>query len=119
MVDANAMAMFYKEPEEGELNLVTLVAEHLNSYEESIEGDVFKQSSDIIHASKLNMLAQRVVINRYLFNKLLIYRSMTDIEVVNTVQFLANDGLTEDWITLMKEFVIPFVVHNKVLSTVN
>ena len=72
-------------------------------------------SAQIIGA---NPVVQRILLNRYLTNKLLVHRSVVGTNVTEILPFMASDGYVEDWLTLMKEIVLPFVVANAVLSVI-
>ena len=116
--NVNAVDIFNIPPQPGEINLVDFVISHLNANEATSESNVFMVDAMIKSIYKLNANSQRVIINKYLLKSLLHFRTIVKKEVIDVISFLANDGLMEDWITLMKEFVIPFIATNKVLTTI-
>ena len=115
----SAVEIFNLPPKPGEHNLVELVVLHLNALEGTKEANVFMANPSIANVYKLNPNSQRVIINKFLLNRLLIFRTISKEPVTDIITLLANDGITEDWITLMKEFVLPFIAKNEVLTTIN
>ena len=115
----SAIDIFNLPPKQGDYNLVDLVVLHLNALEATKEANVFMANPSIANVYKLNPNSQRVIINKFLLNRLLIFRTISKESVTDIITLLANDGITEDWITLMKEFVLPFIAKNEVLTTIN
>jgi len=113
------MDMFYTKLGVNELNLVGLIGEHFKASVDITTSNLFIGNSDIASVFTLNQIAQRVTINRYLTRVLLIYRSLTGININNILPYMANDGLTEDWVTVMKEFVVPYFKEQNVLKVVH
>lgn len=111
--------MYYQPLNPTDINLAELVAEHIKTGANEVESELFLNSKDIQSVYKLNQVSQRVVINRYLSNQLLIFRSLVAVNINNVLPFLANDGLTEDWITVISTFVVPFIKQHKVLEVVH
>jgi len=118
MIDKTAFSMFNMPPQPNDPNLVELIKLHLEAAEAPDEAQAFLSIPEIQNVMNLNPVSQRVIINRVLTTVLLKLRAMEETVVIHMVPLLANDGLLEDWITLMKEFVIPFLVSNKVLTKV-
>ena len=114
----SAIEVFNMPPKPGDHNLVELVVLHLNALKGTKEANVFISDPSISNVYKLNPNSQRVIINKYFLNRLLIFRTISKEPVVGIITLLGNDGITEDWITLMKEFVLPFIAENKVLTTI-
>jgi len=118
MIDHTAFNMFNMPPQPNDPNLVEIIKLHLEALEANDEAKVFLSLPEIESIKKLNPVSQRVIINRVLTTALLKLRTLEETVVIHMVPLLANDGLLEDWITLMKEFVIPFIANNKVLTKV-
>ena len=118
-VNTETAKLFYQPLKPGELNLVDLVAAHIKEGVNIETSNIFISDNNIAGVFKLNQISQRVVINRYLINRLLIFRALANVNVNNVLPFLANDGLTEDWITVISEFVVPFLKEHKVLHVVH
>ena len=115
----SAIDIFNLPPKPGDHNLVDLIVLHLNALKATKEANVFMSNPSIANVYKLNPNSQRVIINKFLLNRLLIFRTISKESVTDIITLLANDGITEDWITLMKEFVLPFIAKNEVLTTIN
>lgn len=110
--------MFYTPLLEGEVDLVMLLALHIKENIDQFNSDVFKNHPMISSIIGLNQASQRITINRFLMTRLLMFRSLFGVNINNILPFTANDGLTEDWITVMKEFMIPFLTEHKVLEVI-
>jgi len=118
-VNKESVNTYYQPLKPGELNLVELVAIHIKEGAGIDASNIFISDSNIASVFKLNQVSQRVVINRYLSNRMLIFRALSNVNINNVLPFLANDGLTEDWITVISEFVVPFFKEHKVLQVVH
>jgi len=99
-----------------DVNYVDLIASYIGGKNNHSDAMIFKNSIDIQNVTKLNQMVQRVVINRYLTNKLLIFRTRSNVNINGILPLLANDGLNEDWLTVVREFVIPFIKDHRVLQ---
>jgi len=111
----NPMDLFNRPREVGDLDLVTLVRINIDSIAGNEEhGKAFLNIPDIKFCMKANPVAQRMIINRVLVNKLLIFRSENEKSINGVLPFIANDGYLEDWVTLLKEIVLPFCIENSV-----
>lgn len=58
---------------------------------------------------------QQITINRYFSNKLLVFRANNDVDITNIIIALVNDSSAEDWFTLFKTIVIPFMNKYRIL----
>ena len=110
--------LYYRPPVEGEVNLVDIIYYFLSECGDGVAASLFLQHNDVQNVAKLNSATQRVVINSVLLNVLLAFRHICDINVNVVLPILANDGDTADWIELVKEMIVPFLLENKVLETV-
>lgn len=58
---------------------------------------------------------QRVILNRYFATMFYRFRANNPVNVTGVIPLLINDGFSEDWLSLMKDYVIPFIKNNKVM----
>ena len=115
----NPMEAFYTPLKPGETNLVTLIASYFEYYKDEVGEVLFLNDPAVIGVLQLNNNVQRVIINKYLNTSLLTYRAISGREVWNIIPYAANDGYIEDWVTVMKDILIPYFAQNKVLNTIN
>jgi hypothetical protein len=100
----------------GDINLVELIADHISSLSSGNVDMVnsFKTNNIIATVYDGNQVIQRTTINRYLTTRLLIYRSMTGAVINHIYPYIANQGLLEDWVTLLRNIVLPFFIANNI-----
>jgi len=113
----NAMEMYSMPIEPDEVNLVDLIAEHIKQAMGDESSLIFLNDEEIAAVHQINPVVQRITINKYINSILLIFTSITNINVNDILQFTSNDGLNEDWITLIKEFIMPFFTEHNVIQT--
>lgn len=121
-IHLNPMDLYNKPRSPGDLDLVALIRDHIYSLDkDSKHGLAFFNNADIQLVKNKNQVVQRFIINRVLINKLLVYKSLRQEVVINDVlPYIANDGYLEDWVTLLKEIVLPFFIKNDVfIETMN
>ena len=115
----NAMDMFNTKRVDGEVNLVDLIGRDFITAYNATASAAFMNSLEIIQVTPLNPLSQRIIINRWFINKLLIYRAFNnDVEVGEVMSYVINDGTIDDWHDLLFTVVIPFFKIKDVLVTI-
>ena len=97
----------------GDLNLVTLIADHIATKNKDYSKR-FLNNPDIKSIYDKNQVVQRIIINRLFITELLVYRSVSGNIINNVLPFIANDGYIEDWVTLMKEIILPYFITNNI-----
>lgn len=103
----------------GELNYVEQVAFMLNKDTKEHQGKTFLNNPEIKYVIDGNPVAQRLVLNKYLFKTLMRYRDMSGNSVVHLLPLLALDGTTNDWFKGITDFVIPYVHNHGVIARVS
>ena len=112
-----AMDMFNTLRVDGEPDLVGIINKELCTIYNNAAGKMFMESGEIINVAKLNPITQRIIINRWFTNSLLIYRSIhVNKEVSEVLLRIINDGTVNDWKDQMIGAVIPFFSYNNVLG---
>lgn len=114
----NPLAAFFKPLAIGEISLVKLIASYFEHSEDIQSCDLFLANPEIAMVTNINNHTQRVIINKFIVASLLRYRAITGIAVWNVLPFAANDGLIEDWTTVMRDIIVPYFKINKVLTTI-
>lgn len=113
----SAMEVFNTLRIEGEIDLVALAARDLEAYYCKEAAALFLANVDINTVKPLNPLSQRVIINRWLNNCLLSYRSRVENPTVNEILlYVINDGTHDNWLELLQLVVFPFFKLNNVLN---
>ena len=111
----NSMDLYNIPRQPGDLNLVDLLVSHMDTIDTSKKiSKLFLNNSDIKSIYNKNQVVQRLIINRIFITELLVYRSTSGKVINNVLPFIANDGYIEDWVTLMKEIVLPFFITNNI-----
>ena len=111
----NGMDLYNTPRQPGDLNLVDLIAGHIDTIDTSKKvSKLFLNNNDIKSIYGKNQVVQRLIINRIFITELLVYRSTSGKVINNVLPFIANDGYIEDWVTLMKEIVLPFFITNNI-----
>jgi len=80
--------------------------------------NLFMNEPIIASTVNSNAIVQRISINRYLLQMLLICSNRKDLYVSDAIVFLINDGDIEEWINVMREQVIPFIKHYDIFTVV-
>lgn len=113
----NAFDMFNTPRVEGEPDLVTLMIRDLTNHYCAAASAIFIAEPAIINVQHLNPISQRIIINRWFTNTLLLYRNrVEDTAVSEILLYVINDGTVNDWLELMQRVVIPFFKKNNVLN---
>ena len=100
------------------IDLVSIVQANLKDSISEVASNIFINDPIVKDSIGKPTVYQRVLLNRYFTNLLLIYRTISDVPVHNTTIMLVNDGLTEDWIKLFNTIVLPFLKDNQVFNAV-
>jgi len=101
------------------INLVSIVYDHivvLYSKEAANKFAADKMIKDIAAAEEP---MQRMIINRYIVRILLVYRSLKNVDVSGIITMATAEGVTEDWLTILRMVVIPFLSKQDVINTVS
>ena len=114
-----AMAEYNKQREDNDFNMVFLVAKHLEvDLGNKAAADLFLNDPMIISVKDKVNNVQRVMINRYFTNLLLMFRATIAVNVTDVIYYLVSDGYIEDWFTLFRTYIIPFLKTKNVYSVV-
>jgi len=114
-----AMAEYNKQREDNDFNMVFLVAKHLEvDLGNKAAADLFLNDPMIISVKDKVSNVQRVMINRYFTNLLLMFRATIAVNVTDVIYYLVSDGYIEDWFTLFRTYIIPFLKTKNVYSVV-
>jgi len=101
----------------GEKDLVAQISKDLISLYHKDASPLFLNDTDISLVSDLNPLSQRIIINRWFINALLIYRANSnDVEVSEILLYAINDGTIDEWLELIERVVIPFFKNKNILK---
>jgi len=109
----NVMDLYNEPRASGDINLVKLIADHIATTNKD-HSKKFLNNPDIKSIYNKNQVVQRIIINRLFITELLVYRSVSGNIINNVLPFIANDGYIEDWVTLMKEIVLPYFITNNI-----
>lgn len=101
-----------------DINMPYIVGLHLTQILTDKETQIFFADPLVSSVVGIIPTSQRVNINRYFMNLLMLFRSKVDVNVVDVSQYLINDGSVEDWFKLFSEFVLPFIKEHKVFNVV-
>lgn len=100
---------YFKKPQEGEIDLVSLVKEILKESGLAMQiQTAYDSNTHIQQAIGKNVEAQRYLLNRYWNLQML---SCSDFSFEER-QCLIPNGTIEDWIRLFKAKIIPFCIKN-------
>lgn len=113
-----ALAAMMAPPKENDVCMVYITALYLKEYIGEHAAILFLKDQDVFSLVEHNPNVQRVFINRYFTGLLLRYRAKTNVPVNSVLTMLVNDGYTEDWFTLFRIHVIPFLKNNDVYNIV-
>lgn len=61
---------------------------------------------------------QRVTINDYFVNVLMVFRSRSSVEVLGVLSYLSLEGKVEDWLNLFLKYVIVFFKEHDIYGVV-
>ena len=111
----NPMDIYNIPRKHGDIDLISILAENITALGGVLMLPNFHIEMQTQGIAGVNPVVQRILLNRYLTHKLLVYRSVSGVNVTEILPFMASDGYVEDWLSLMKEIVLPFVVANSVL----
>ena len=83
---------------------------------DNVEVNHFINDPYVKDSANKNPVVQRIELNRYFMTALLRYRAKEYKIVYGILPYLIVDGYVEDWITIMRTIIIPFIINNNVLS---
>jgi len=110
-----AQDIFNRKREKNEIDLVGLLTgKFLDGVDEKTAA-IFATHKDIVSVNELNPIAQRIIINRYLNNKLLMYRNVSGKNVSEIMMYVINDGSLSDWVELFNKVVLPYFIQENVI----
>jgi len=75
----------------------------------------FRTNPEILIIEELNPASQRIIINRVLNQALLLFRAHNNINISEVMIYLINDGLNDEWLSLMEDVVLPFFAEHNIL----
>lgn len=101
---------------EGEINMVDHVYIVLKDMISESAANKFFNSLDIVTIYDLSTTVQRHFINRYFIRLLLSSRFTHNVNVLMPINYLVYDGYVEDWFTLFKTYIVPFIKESKLLD---
>lgn len=112
----NALDMFYTKRIDTEPDVVGILSRDLTTFYHEHASDIFNMDNNIINVKDLNPISQRIIVNKWIVNKLLTYRTYVDDKDVSEIVLHAiNDGTILDWTEQMQRVVIPFFKLRNVL----
>ena len=101
---------------EGDINMVDHVYIVLKDMVSESAANKFFNSLDIVTIYDLSTTVQRHFINRHFIRLLLSSRFTHNINVLIPINYLVYDGYIEDWFTLFKTYIVPFINESKLLD---
>lgn len=107
---------YFQPAEANDGNLVDITANLLEEYIDTNAKTYFLSDPEIIGIRSLTSQVQRFMINKYFSRLLLKYRAAYNIRVDGVITMLADDGYAEDWITINKHFLFPFLRDHKIFE---
>jgi len=113
----NPMDIYNTPRKPDDIDLVAILTQHISALGGGTMIPKFHAEANALGIIGANPVVQRILLNRYLTNKLLVFRSVNPNAIVyDMLPLMAPDGYIEDWLTLQKESVMPYVVANAVLA---
>jgi hypothetical protein len=117
-VDIITLEKYFKEREPLDYDLVFLTNLYIKEYIGAEEARLFVENPMIVNVASSNSASQRVIINRYFSNLLLRFRSKINTPINDVNMMLVLDGTPEDWFTLFREIIAPFLKEHNVFKIV-
>lgn len=117
---AKSLLEIYKTPRgKDEENLVDFIKDELvNAGADTEAVDAFSSREDVVNTDDKNELVQRSDINGVMYTLLTGHRAkVDDSDITSPVIMLTSEiQSTENWKSVYKEEVIPYIVENKILN---
>ncbi len=98
-----------------EINMVFITGLHLENTVSPSAAENFSNDPYIKLVESSEEGVQQITINRYFGNKLLIFRASNEVDITDVILALVNDASAEDWFTLFRTIVIPFINKYRIL----
>jgi hypothetical protein len=117
VISINPMDIYNRPRQLDDINLVSILGINISALGGDDVLPSFNNEMVGLGIVNANPVVQRILLNRYLTNKLLIFRSVKGVNVTEVLPFMVSDGYVEDWLSLMKEIVLPFIITNGVLKS--
>lgn len=117
MTTENNQTVLDLKREPTDIDLVNLIYMHLNSHINADVANLFINDVSITTIKDSPSYVQRIILNKYFRDILLMYCGVTKKSVNNTLILLVNDGEVEDWMKLFLQYVFPFIHQNFVFET--
>ena len=111
---ANTKEVYEKKRVKGDKDLVKMIFLRLQLHAGEIAANTFIINSKINDVKDANPITQRIIINSYLVNLLLIFRANNKCNVTLILPYIVDGGTINDWLELLDGIVIPFIKEAKV-----
>lgn len=108
-VNEQTMNLFFRKRTIEETDLVQVTASSIKEVLSETAMKTFLSSPTIKQVADLNPGSQRVIINKYFGDVLLIARADKQIVIKEAFPLLINDGTVQDWATLIRTVILPFI----------
>lgn len=118
-IQNNAIEEFFAKREEGDVDLVDIVAKYLTTSNVSADNiNYFLTHPDVVSIKDNKSVVQKVILNKFFQQQLLIYRTKSGVSVMDILIFLTNEGNVNQWVNLFQTFVLPFLIANNVFNVI-
>lgn len=108
---------YNRKPDDLEQDLVYIIAEFLKETVSEYSKEIFINAPMIKEIKDKHSNAQRAVINRFFSRLLFMFRATKDIRVDSVIFMLNDDGYVEDWMTINKMYLFPFLKKCEIFET--
>jgi hypothetical protein len=115
LLDPKAVARIRAPKEEDHINLVEQIGLLLRFAISPSAEKAFLETPMVKDVYNNNNAYQRVILNRYFATTMYRFRANNPVNITGAIPLLFNDGFTEDWLSIMKDYVIPFIKNNKIM----
>lgn len=113
-INETTVSMFFRKRDVTEVDLVKITEQAITEVLSATAAKTFLSSPTIMSIKDLNPNAQRVTINKYFGDNFLIARSSKDIIIKDAFPLLINDGTDQDWATIIRTVILPFIKTNHI-----
>ena len=113
----SAIDIFYTPRKEGEPDLCALIYLYFKEIVDESSANIFINDLNVSAVVNLNPNSQRITINQFLVNALLMLRGIDDTVDVNSVLgLITNEASLDDWSVILKDMVIPYFKEHNILN---
>lgn len=113
-----ALQMYDRKRQHGEIDLVFELGRRFKKFLGEEDMNHFLKDSTVTSIYLTCPEGQRIILSQWLNSLLLRYSSLRKADINEVLRAIIIDGDVNDWLALVDDYVIPYIVNNNVIKEV-